>query len=128
MSKAPTQKDMDALARKIGAPTKAESDALVKAQVDAVRNAKPPADVAREISMCCSNPDYRFDHAKAEALIAQYGEARTKPLVEALERAREDMLGWQSYASDYFKEKHGAAADIEAIDEALAQEKGLRDG
>jgi hypothetical protein len=45
-------------------------------------------------------------------------------LVEALERAREDMLGWQGYASDYFKEKHDAAADIAAIDEALAQAKG----
>ena len=45
-------------------------------------------------------------------------------LVGALERAKSDMEGWAAYVDPFFKQKHDFAADIAAIDEALAQAKG----
>lgn len=47
--------------------------------------------------------------------------ARIERLEKALRDARVAMEGWQSYASDYFKDKHDAADDLAAIDEALAE-------
>lgn len=36
-------------------------------------------------------------------------------LIEALEEALSDLESWGSYVSDYFKEKHGFAEDLQAI-------------
>ena len=38
----------------------------------------------------------------------------------ALDRAKEDMRGWLSYVSEYFKEKHHADDDLAALEMALA--------
>jgi predicted nucleic acid-binding Zn-ribbon protein len=45
--------------------------------------------------------------------------ARVRALESALRRAREDMEGWAEYASEYFREKHDLAGDLDAIDAAL---------
>jgi hypothetical protein len=55
---------------------------------------------------------------------AELNAARVQLLAKALRDARESMPSWQSYASDYFKEKHNADKDIAAIDAAL-KEAGL---
>lgn len=39
---------------------------------------------------------------------------------EALRRASEDIAGWGSYASDYFKARHNLDGDVEAAKTALA--------
>lgn len=40
-------------------------------------------------------------------------------LVEALDRAHDDMAAWQGYAGEYFLNKHGADDDLQAIKDAL---------
>ena len=47
--------------------------------------------------------------------------ARARSLA-ALKRAREDMEHWGQYADQYFRDKHDLAADLAAIDVALASE------
>ena len=58
--------------------------------------------------------------AKTNAAKVIVLEEQVRVLREALVRAREDMEGWQGYASGYFLEKHAALADLLAIDEAIA--------
>lgn len=41
-------------------------------------------------------------------------------LVEALEEARDLVESWSAYASDYFKEKHNLARDLERLDAVIA--------
>lgn len=41
-------------------------------------------------------------------------------LVEALEEARDLVDNWAAYASDYFKEKHNLARDLERLDAVIA--------
>lgn len=41
-------------------------------------------------------------------------------LVEALEEARDLVDSWSAYASDYFKEKHNLARDLERLDAVIA--------
>ena len=52
--------------------------------------------------------------------------ARVQLLAKALREAREDMEGWQAYASEYFRDKHDAAADLAKIDAAL-KEAGIKE-
>ena len=40
--------------------------------------------------------------------------------VEALEEARDDLIAWGAYASDYFKDKHDFDGDVARLDAALA--------
>jgi hypothetical protein len=40
--------------------------------------------------------------------------------VEALEEARDDLIAWGAYASDYFKDKHDFDGDVARIDAAIA--------
>jgi hypothetical protein len=50
------------------------------------------------------------------------------PVFEAaLTRAKSDMEGWQAYVSDYFKDKHDAADDLAAIDQALTLLQQLKE-
>jgi chromosome segregation ATPase len=60
----------------------------------------------------------------AAATRAVEAEAERDRLREALEEAREDVVHWAGYASDYFKEKHDLAGDLARIDAALAKEAG----
>lgn len=60
----------------------------------------------------------------SESTLDQHKQVITE-LVAALERAKDDMESWQSYASSYFQEKHDAQADLDAIDAAIARVKAL---
>jgi hypothetical protein len=46
-------------------------------------------------------------------------EALTDQLAEALRDAMENMDGWASYASDYFRTKHNLSGDLAEIASAL---------
>lgn len=61
------------------------------------------------------------EQAKACAAAMNAPDARMQILAEALREARDNMIGWQGYASEYFKDKHDTAGDIAAIDAALAE-------
>ncbi len=45
-------------------------------------------------------------------------------LVEALEEAREEVVGWAAYASEYFQQKHNLQGYVEKLDTTLASVKG----
>jgi ABC-type transporter Mla subunit MlaD len=47
-------------------------------------------------------------------------EALTDQLAEALRDAMENMDGWASYASDYFRMKHNLSGDLAEIARAIA--------
>jgi hypothetical protein len=42
-----------------------------------------------------------------------------KQALEALEKARDDILGWAQYATEYFQQKHDLAADLAQADIAI---------
>jgi hypothetical protein len=48
---------------------------------------------------------------------------RIAELETALRVARENVVEWAGYASDYFREKHDLAGDLQAIDAALTSSK-----
>lgn len=63
-----------------------------------------------------------FDRAEtAEAALSSYKE-EVERLRRVLAEARDDMQAWQSYASDYFRDKHDADGDLAKIDQALTKE------
>ncbi len=45
-------------------------------------------------------------------------------LVEALEEARDEVVGWAAYASEYFQQKHNLKGYVEKLDATLASVKG----
>jgi hypothetical protein len=51
-------------------------------------------------------------------------EKRQAVLVEALEEAREEVVGWAAYASEYFQQKHNLQGYVEKLDTTLASVKG----
>jgi hypothetical protein len=56
--------------------------------------------------------------------IASEAATERDTLRAALERAREDMIGWAAYADEYFRDKHDLAGDLAAIDKALEKSNG----
>jgi hypothetical protein len=51
-------------------------------------------------------------------------ERQQAALVEALEEAREEVVGWAAYASEYFQQKHNLQGYVEKLDTTLASVKG----
>lgn len=51
-------------------------------------------------------------------------EKRQAVLVEALEEARDEVVGWAAYASEYFQQKHNLRGYVEKLDTTLASVKG----
>lgn len=51
--------------------------------------------------------------------IGAEGDARIAELEQCLKEARENLEDWGMYASEYFRDKHGIAEDLAAIDRVL---------
>lgn len=66
----------------------------------------------------CEAVDEVVEHDRKQ--LAQL-QAKLGMAVEGLKRASENMEVWQGYASDYFKDKHGAADDLKDIEDLLAE-------
>lgn len=50
--------------------------------------------------------------------------AAAPDLLEELREARDSILGWAAYASEYFKDKHDLDGDIARIDAVIAKATG----
>ena len=74
------------------------------------------AEAQREINMALDLDDARERIAELERQQAV--------LVEALEEARDEVVGWAAYASEYFQQKHNLKGYVEKLDATLASVKG----
>jgi hypothetical protein len=70
------------------------------------------------------SPDFKEIYHEQWMLCA----AENRKLVAALIEARELIVSWAAYASDYFQEKWDLAGDLATIDAILNETERLEDG
>jgi len=64
------------------------------------------------------------DIVKAYIIRVNYDKAKLTLALEALEKAKQFILDWSSYADLYYREKHGLDDDIKEIEDAIKKIKG----
>ncbi len=50
-----------------------------------------------------------------------------REVTDALKEARESIDAWAGYAGDYFREKHGLAEELQALDALIARANAALD-
>lgn len=90
-----------------------------------------PDDRLHEIDECqIERGEHKDLHRPAMDIIREkvQAEQQRDELLAELEEARQMVVDWSNYASDYFKEKHCLANDIAQLDAAIAKAKAAQAG
>ena len=96
---------------------------------EAIRDAETLHRIDKEAWMARIAELERQRNRLVTALQAETGklvacEKQRDDLVEMLEEARDEVVGWAAYASEYFQQKHNLQGYVEKLDTTLASVKG----